>query len=474
MPVIPSQVQVLSAGGIADLTGEQQGDIGQGTVVTTTDGQRWVYRGSGSKTSEVNYLVLADVTPEWPAISNKPALVAALGSAIDLAAARLVLELGLTSDVAFKSIVARKAGGVAGTDEVRMRVADSPLGGGITDGIIEHRHGAGALLFYAQGAMRLKVTDSILISGHICDEATGAGSLFIDKTGSRMWTQPAFQLCWRDSIGGNVVTGVGQPSAGLVEINNGTMGAYRDLRVRSLTTTAGAPRVAYVESTGNDATAAIGNDTKPYATVQAAIAAIEASEQQSVVFVGVGEFAGYDGPPLVYTQAIRGCGAGATNLGAIVLHASIVAGNWPLQLYDLTTSIELYPDNSGAGGGHLKIVGAGTVLTKITALGGNGVNGTPEEMGGDGGFGGNVTVRGAIKVNEVSCAGGEAGGDGGMGSGSPGTKGEAIFVGCELVREGAAESSVDYSTATCACCAIEPDFFAGPSITDNGGNGTYA
>lgn len=73
IPVLPSQVQVVSTGGIADLTSPQQATIGQGTVVTTTDGRRWVYSGTGSKTSEASYTVLADVTPEWTAIANKPA-----------------------------------------------------------------------------------------------------------------------------------------------------------------------------------------------------------------------------------------------------------------------------------------------------------------------------------------------------------------------------------------------------------------
>lgn len=73
IPVLPSTVQVVSSGGIANLSAPQQAEIGDGSVVTTTDGRRWVYTGTGSKTAEASYIELADITPEWSVISNKPA-----------------------------------------------------------------------------------------------------------------------------------------------------------------------------------------------------------------------------------------------------------------------------------------------------------------------------------------------------------------------------------------------------------------
>lgn len=79
LPVLPSSVQVVSSGAIADLTAPQQADIGDGSVVTTTDGRRWVYTGSGSKTSEGSYIELADITPEWAVIANKPTTLAGYG-----------------------------------------------------------------------------------------------------------------------------------------------------------------------------------------------------------------------------------------------------------------------------------------------------------------------------------------------------------------------------------------------------------
>lgn len=72
IPVLPSQVQVISSGDLTALTVEQQAQIGKGTVVTTTDGSRWVYTGTGSKTDSANYIQLADITPEWSAVQNKP------------------------------------------------------------------------------------------------------------------------------------------------------------------------------------------------------------------------------------------------------------------------------------------------------------------------------------------------------------------------------------------------------------------
>ncbi len=76
IPVLPSSAQIVSIGAIADLTAPQQADIGDGSIVTTTDGRRWVYTGSGSKTLEASYIELADITPEWAAVANKPATFA--------------------------------------------------------------------------------------------------------------------------------------------------------------------------------------------------------------------------------------------------------------------------------------------------------------------------------------------------------------------------------------------------------------
>jgi hypothetical protein len=76
IPILNSQKTVVSSGGIADLTLLQQNEIDEGTTVTTTDGRRWVYGGVGNKDDEARYIVLADITPEWSVIANKPTFVA--------------------------------------------------------------------------------------------------------------------------------------------------------------------------------------------------------------------------------------------------------------------------------------------------------------------------------------------------------------------------------------------------------------
>lgn len=90
IPVLPSQLQFVSSGGLANLTTAQQNEIGRGSIVTTTDGFRYVYSGSGSKTLAASYTVLADITPAWDSVSDKPAYfpsnipnVAGLQSALD-------------------------------------------------------------------------------------------------------------------------------------------------------------------------------------------------------------------------------------------------------------------------------------------------------------------------------------------------------------------------------------------------------
>lgn len=90
LPYVGSGVQVVSSGAIADLSGGQQSTVVQGAVVTTTDGRRWVYTGSGSKTSEASYIELADVTPDWSVIANRPTNLTVIAGLADPNADRLL------------------------------------------------------------------------------------------------------------------------------------------------------------------------------------------------------------------------------------------------------------------------------------------------------------------------------------------------------------------------------------------------
>jgi hypothetical protein len=76
---------IVASGGIASLTSGQQNEIFPGTSVVTSDGREWRYV-SGSKTAEASYYEMADRTPEWSVIANKPtfATVATSGAYSDL------------------------------------------------------------------------------------------------------------------------------------------------------------------------------------------------------------------------------------------------------------------------------------------------------------------------------------------------------------------------------------------------------
>lgn len=86
IPVLPGNTTLVAASNIGSLTAPQQANIAAGTIITTTDGRRWVYSGTGSKTAEASYVELADITPEWSAVGNKPifATVATTGAYADL------------------------------------------------------------------------------------------------------------------------------------------------------------------------------------------------------------------------------------------------------------------------------------------------------------------------------------------------------------------------------------------------------
>ena len=79
LPAAVFQAPIVSSGGIANLTSPQQTDIREGSHVVTTDGRVWIYSGSGSKTAEGSYIELADKTPEWSVIANKPNSISGYG-----------------------------------------------------------------------------------------------------------------------------------------------------------------------------------------------------------------------------------------------------------------------------------------------------------------------------------------------------------------------------------------------------------
>lgn len=64
----------ISSGTLSDLTIDQQAAIQKGWLVTTSDGNRWQYTGTGDKTFEASYIKLAKLIPDWADVANKPSV----------------------------------------------------------------------------------------------------------------------------------------------------------------------------------------------------------------------------------------------------------------------------------------------------------------------------------------------------------------------------------------------------------------
>ena len=115
IPVLTgSRNRVISSGGIADLTLGQQNSITVNTYVFTQDGFMWVWTGSGSKTDEASYIKLADVTPEWSAVANKPSTFDTTSTLISDATAAGRAFLTALSVAAQKALLALGIGDVSG------------------------------------------------------------------------------------------------------------------------------------------------------------------------------------------------------------------------------------------------------------------------------------------------------------------------------------------------------------------------
>ena len=71
-----AQAAIVSSGTLADLTAPQQALVQEGSFVTTVDGKRWQYKGTGDKTLAASYILISDETPEWTTIEGKPEIPA--------------------------------------------------------------------------------------------------------------------------------------------------------------------------------------------------------------------------------------------------------------------------------------------------------------------------------------------------------------------------------------------------------------
>ena len=73
LPVLPSSAPpIVLSGLISGITLSEEGNISQGTIVISSDGKRYIYKGTGSKTSTASYIELSDISPQWGSIAGVP------------------------------------------------------------------------------------------------------------------------------------------------------------------------------------------------------------------------------------------------------------------------------------------------------------------------------------------------------------------------------------------------------------------
>jgi hypothetical protein len=193
-----------------------------------------------------------------------------------------------------------------------------------------------------------------------------------------------------------------------------------------------APAIYYVETTGNNGTAAVGNSSLPYATGTAAYNAGVTAAVPFAIFGGVGThtIAITSDLDTNFKQAI-GRGRNLTIFNITGTPASSGPGaagyNTTLNIDNLALAIAADagsatdPATNGGSGGIHTITGFNSLLS-VASAGASGADG-------DGGSGGIVRVSGGLKLTEVNLP---AGLGGGMGlSGSMGVIDTAD--GCDLV-----------------------------------------
>lgn len=252
-------------------------------------------------------------------------------------------------------------------------------------------------------------------------------------------------------------------------ISNGDTGLQARTQLNNLISFAYAlthePHTAYCsESLGNDATAALGDPTLPYATANAAYAALSAlyvtGFRLHVIDGNVGNIVMTSGMtrPLMVTGngahcAIQGIIAAGTNgaTGGETDHGGAGTAGFAVDLIsDGSVSINIITTDGGGGGdggdggfdsaatnggagntsGSLRLRGI-LRCGAITARGGNG--GTGNAYGGAGGTGGDVglvLVDGLVFCESFSASAGTGGGSAGGGSSGSNGNGPGVIAGC--------------------------------------------
>jgi len=238
------------------------------------------------------------------------------------------------------------------------------------------------------------------------------------------------------------------------------------------------PRVLYVETTGNDGTAEIGNPSLPYATVQAAFDDVVEILENFVIHLGVGDF----------SASVYGWPARIAVIGSPYSSLTISVSNG-LTLYsdgNVLLTISGTGEFLGGAGPALNVFrGRIIAITSTGAVGTTGDPGAPgdsETPGGPGGTGGIGGVGGPVSLIHCDVAsassvggaggnGGSGGADNGAGAGAEGDMGPAGDYGniyLSFCRVGSVECANYYA----ANGSIET--VVSGSFSDLGGNSTSA
>lgn len=131
--------QTVASGGVADLTSAQQLQITTGTIVATPDGRRFVYSGSGSKTSESSYLFVSDVTPDWNDIANKPTgFPPTVATSTALGGVRVGANLSVAGDGTISAAAPYSLPAATTSSRGGVQLADAAaLAGGTTERVVD-------------------------------------------------------------------------------------------------------------------------------------------------------------------------------------------------------------------------------------------------------------------------------------------------------------------------------------------------
>lgn len=250
------------------------------------------------------------------------------------------------------------------------------------------------------------------------------------------------------------------------------------------------PRVLYVETTGNNGTAVVGDPSKPYATAQAAFDAARALSGDYVLHIGVGSFS-------VTTTEIWPARISVSGRGFNASFLVIETDDDVTLASDKTVHVSIVATGTAGNGESMGSTGDpgsngpsiilhrvfGYVISQggTGGAGGTGSGGdtmTPGGTGGDGGPGGNggslvlvdCSLSQARSIGGAGGAGGAGGNDGGAGaggSGMDGTAGSPSAADVICCRIGDFEAG-DYNIGASAVAAV----IAGTLQSDYGANST--